>query len=423
MSKRRPRDKGDGGLYKNAQGLWTAAITLPADPITGKRRRKVVRSKSYETARTKLDELKQNLAESGDLPTASPTVAAWMTYWLDNISKSRNKPRTHDGYRGYVNRYIVPQLGRIKLDKLTPADVTRMRTTITDPAPKGLGLSSTTALQAHSILRKALRDAQRVGRVRRNVATLVDAPSKRVARMSIPTTEETVQFLTYHAADPYVARYFLQMCTGCRQGEALGAHIEHIDLTRDGSGKAVGGKITFAWQVQRLRWEHGCGDSPCGRKRAAECPQRHFDVPDDLEGEQLHGALWRLRPKTATSFREVALVPQLAEVLDRIIGDRTEGLVFTEGGHPVDPRRDWGRWSEWLKDAGLPHYTDHALRHMVATVLNALGTDERTRMDVLGHSVAATTRGYTHGDLTLQAKAMGQLGAALTWEPRFDEWK
>ena len=59
----------------------------------------------------------------------------------------------------------------------------------------------------------------------------------------------------------------------------------------------------------------------------------------------------------------------------------------------------------------------------IASTLCALGTDDRTRMDVLGHSVAATTRGYTHGDLTLQTKAMGQLGDALAWNPKFDEWK
>ncbi len=43
------RGKGEGSIYKQADGLWAAAITLPPGP-GGKQRRKVVRRKSKADA-------------------------------------------------------------------------------------------------------------------------------------------------------------------------------------------------------------------------------------------------------------------------------------------------------------------------------------------------------------------------------------
>ena len=43
----------------------------------------------------------------------------------------------------------------------------------------------------------------------------------------------------------------------------------------------------------------------------------------------------------------------------------------------------------------------------------ALGVDEATRMQILGHSSATTTRGYTHADLTLARAGMDQYAALL----------
>ena len=49
------RRKGDGGLFFSSRGLWEGRIELPPDPVTGKRRTKVVRSKNRDGAQEKLD--------------------------------------------------------------------------------------------------------------------------------------------------------------------------------------------------------------------------------------------------------------------------------------------------------------------------------------------------------------------------------
>src|SRR5699024_6841447 len=125
-------------------------------PQTGRRRRRYVSAKNQATSVHTLRDDRKELDRTGDLPTSSPTVQQWMQRWLDQVAAQRLKPRTLETYRGYVQRYIIPSIGRRRLEQLTPAHVRTMHEAIT-----GRGLSSTTALQAHRILAKALTDAVR----------------------------------------------------------------------------------------------------------------------------------------------------------------------------------------------------------------------------------------------------------------------
>ena len=417
MTKR--RDRGSGGIYQRASdGKWVAAITLPSDPITGTRRRKVVTAASKTEAQRKAGELRKSLEESGDLLTKSPTVAQWMHTWLTTITPGRLKPSTQEEYESKVRLYVLPRIGKKRLEKVTPtmvAGIYQWMTTSTDAYVPGLGLSSTTALQVHAILTKSLTDAKRRGQVTRNVAELVDPPQKAATERDPLTADEAIRFLKVNAADPYVARYALGLMTGCRQGEALGLTCDNVQIDRDDDGEIVGGLVTLAWNLQRVKWRHGCPlKRPCGRKRAAECPQRHMEVEEGPDAKHEDGALWRLRPKTKMSYREVPLPKMLATILDRVKGDRDAGLMFTEGGKAIDPRRDWGTWKAWLERAELPPVSVHVMRHTTSTLLYAMGVDEQTRMAILGHSSATTTRGYTHRDLTLERAAMKQMEDALS---------
>lgn len=408
-SKTRRRDAGSGGLYQDARGLWTAVLELPEQG--NKRRRKVIRSKDKATAARKLKEARAELDRAGDLATSSPTVATWMALWLDRIARPRLKPRTFETYEGYVTRYIVPAIGKTRLDKLTPAHVRRVHEQVT-----GSGLSSTTALQAHRILAKALTDAQREGRVSRNVATLIDAPRKaRSTRGAVTADEARALLLSVAGDDVAAAQWSVALLTGMRQGERLGLTTDAIDLDT--------GIITVSWQLQRLRWDHGCGDKKgeawsCGRKRGGSCPDRRLDLPADQEAQRVHGGLWLTRPKSAAGWREVPMAPLLHEVLSRYLATHQPGdagLIFTrEDGHPIDPRDDSAAWDQALRDAGLPDVVLHSARHTTATLLLELDVPEKVRVQIMGHSSATTTAGYTHVADPLMRDALGKLGTLLT---------
>lgn len=55
----------------------------------------------------------------------------------------------------------------------------------------------------------------------------------------------------------------------------------------------------------------------------------------------------------------------------------------------------------------------HSARHTTATLLRALGVPEDVRMQILGHSSATTTAGYTHLDLTEAADGLDRLAGLL----------
>ena len=390
------RDKGDGSVYqRSADGMWVASVELPRG-VDGKRRRKVIVRKRKQDVITDRRKLRAELDRTGDLPTSSPTVERWMTRWMEEIAPTRLKPRTLTTYEGYIRRYIIPTIGRRRLDQLTPAHVQQMHTAITDK-----GLSSTTALQAHRILAKALTDAMREGRVGRNVATLTDAPRRRVVERDALTVEQAIQLLQSVADDPYGPRWALGLLTGMRQGECLGLTRRAVDLQQ--------GVITVEWAMNRLTWQHGC-EPRCKYKRAGSCPYRTITVPDWQESRHIEGGLWLLRPKSRRSWRRVVMAPMLQEIMRRQMGYCGDDLIFG----PIDPRDDYEEWKRVLDSAGLPHVPLHSLRHTTATLLYALGVPEQTRMEILGHSSATTTAGYTHVDLTMQRDAMGQLAAALS---------
>src|SRR5699024_5458419 len=192
-----------------------------------------------------------------------------------------------------VRRSLTPSRRMVRLCKLAAAPVRRLRGPITEE----LGLSSPTAPRSHRLLSVALRDAKRAGRVTRNVATTdyMDAPSAAVVDVRTLDQDEALQLLATAATRADGARWALSLLTGARSGEALGLEWDRVDFER--------GTLTFSWQLQRLTYEHGCGDTPCRFKRAGNCPHRLVRTPAGFEHRQVDGGLYLVRPKTRTGWR------------------------------------------------------------------------------------------------------------------------
>jgi integrase len=398
-----------GGVpyQRSSDGMWCVAIELPSDG-TRRRRKVIVRAQREDVIRAKRAALKE-LARTGDLPTASPTLAAWLDAWF--VRRQRKlKPRTAATYAGYIARYMNPTIGRVRLDKLTTTHVHRLHDTML-----AQGLSTTTALQAHRILAKALTDAEREGRVTRNVAKLVDAPTRAAAVRPSLTAAEARALLEHIRHDEVLApQWGVALLAGLRQGERLGITREFVDLDA--------GTLTVAWQLQRLKWEHGCADRrpaagwPCER-RPASCPARKVTIPADQEAKRVHGGLWLTRPKSRAGWRQVPLVGHLHHALSlhlarTPVGD--EGLIFHRpDGHPIDPRDDSRQWDATLRAAGLPDVPLHSARHTANTLLHSLGVDAETRQKIMGHSSAVVNAGYVHLADAMMRDAMGELDRLL----------
>lgn len=403
----RPRRKNTGGLYQRADGMWCAAVTLPS--MDGQRRRKVIARAIKDEARAALDQALDDLRRTGDLATASPTLAAWLELWFTRIASKRLKVSTRPAYRSKIDRYIVPAIGKVRLERLSTAHVRRLH----DYIQEDLGLSSTTALQAHRILAKALTDAEREGRISRNVAKLVDAPRKAVVRIPHLSNEQHKVMVRSAGQrdESEAARWIVAFQGGLRPGERLGLTADEILWDRH--------IIRVAWQLQRLTFTHGCGAFPCDHKRAGNCPERRLDIPSDQEARHLEGGLYLTRPKSRAGWREVPMTEAVEAVLRWQVAEHPpgqEGLVFTRGDtRPIDPSDDAKEWKAALESAGLPHVRRHSSRHTCATVLDELGVPDNVRLLIIGHSDKETTAMYTHVADERTHAAMRQLGEAMAY--------
>ncbi len=56
----------------------------------------------------------------------APTVKELCEQFIEEYSKLRNKPRTVDTYQGYIDRHIIPALGKMKVPDLTRTDITTL---------------------------------------------------------------------------------------------------------------------------------------------------------------------------------------------------------------------------------------------------------------------------------------------------------
>lgn len=408
-----------GLYYDQTLNVWVASVDLPRG-IDGRRRKLRRTSKNRGTAERLLRELRAEVTSGQITVTSTPTVAEWMTYWLAEIAASRVTPKTLAGYRSSTRQTVIPAIGKIKLGSLAPAHVRRMHAHV-----EARSLSTSTAQQAHAALRKALSDAQTEGLVRTNVASVVDAPRSRPSTRSALTVAEAQSILHTVADDRLGARWALALLLGLRRGEAIGLELD----------RATGGQLVIDWQLQRLKMRHGCarklpanGMWPCGRTRGGSCPAAKAEVHNPAyEYRQLEGGLHLVRPKSRQGWRVLPLPPGVDEIVARRVDvaerePNPHGLLFTRDplgdeplwGRPISPELDTASWGTVTARAGITRAgTLHEARHTTATLLQAIGVDESTRIEILGHSSITTTRGYEHVPLGLRQAAIGKLADVL----------
>jgi len=385
------RGKGEGAVYKrSADGLWCAALELP--PLDGKRRKKVLTSKSKAEVLRKLAAARKELERSGDIPTASQTLETWLTYWLDKVAAKRVRPSTLYTYRRQLESQVIPVLGKTRLDKLTAAHIRRLHDHMNDA-----GLSSTYALTTHRLLSKALTDAVREGRVGRNVATLVDAPKLGRSDGEALTVDEAIRVLDYARAsldsdayDPAPVLWATYLLTGIRRSELLALEWDRVTDV-----------IDLSWQLQRIK-----------------------DMNSTLEQRHLTGKLYLTRPKSKSGWRIIPLVDPLKSMLEahrRRSPSNPYGLVFARAdGQPIEPSRASAAWKSWYTDVGLTdkHVPLHYLRHTAVDLLYAAGVDDDIKTEIVGHSNRSMTQAYkTKGNRPRLTDAMERFSALLARQP------
>ncbi|MCX4859635.1 tyrosine-type recombinase/integrase [Streptomyces canus] len=401
---RRTRANGDGTVYQRKDSRWEAAGYVLAPGNT--RKRIHVYGTTRKEALAKLTEKIANSNRGLPAPSAQGSLAAHLTYWLENVAVHQLRENTHTRYTACVNRHLIPGLGKKKLTKLTAKDVrtwlNQLRTTC-QCCMRGLDarrdqprccasgqccrklLSPLTLTYIHSVLKSALEHAVREEEIPRNVARNVRTGTPRPRRFEPLTADEARQFLTTTNEHRLHALFELALHTGLRKGELLGLRWEDLYLDT--------GTATVRRTLQRTT----------------------------------AGGLTTLPTKTRASERRIALPTRCLHSLKHHHEQQkreheaagttwqNSGHVFTTAqGGPIDPTNLTRTFTTLLRKAGLRRIRFHDLRHSTATLLLEQGVELVVIKELLGHAhIGVTATVYAHVRLRLQRDAIDILGNAL----------
>ena len=298
------------------------------------------------------------------------TVAALLDQWLESC-KNSIRPMTYVSYEGIVRGHIVPELGTVPIQRLTPQHIDGLLA-----RKLRSGLSPTRVRYILVVFRVALRRAEKWGLVPRNVAALVAAPKVERQQASSMTLDQARRLLEAASGDRLEGLYCVALALGLRQGEALGLRWRDVDL-----------------EHRTLRVDHAL--------------------------QRIEGRLVLTPTKTDRSRRTVAMPATVVEALRRHRAHQREERLAAGGrwpesdfvfttivGTPCDPDNLRRSFRALLKRAALPHFRFHDLRHSAASLLLAQGVAARVVMETLGHSrISVTLDTYSHVTPELQREA------------------
>ncbi|MFC6087480.1 site-specific integrase [Sphaerisporangium aureirubrum] len=360
-----------------------------------------------------------NEAKDKPVATAMPTVERYMAYWLSEVIEPNREPQTYAQYETLTRLYVVPELGRKRLDRLTVRDVQQWVNKLPatcqccaqgkdaarpehhiDPRKRRRCCairrcckaypSKRTIQAARNTLRAALSHAQTEEILSRNVAKMVKLPTmrKRLQARSSWSVDEARQFLesAREHEDPLYAAWVLILVLGLRKGEVLGLRWEDVDLES--------GELSVSMQLQRVR-----GQLIHKERTKTE------DSTDVLPLPAICVTALRIRQKR-----------QEAECAARKQRWTGKGLVFTtRPGQPIEPRNLNRSFLHRGTHAGVRAIRVHDTRHTCGSLLAALDIHPRTAMQILRHSqISITMDIYTQVPAEVTREALKRLGDRLT---------
>ncbi len=317
------------------------------------------------------------------------SVADWLDTWITDYAPIGRAGSTLRGYQGIVNRYLKPELGQLRLQKLNAEVIQAMYIRMQLPkANGGRGLAARTVIQTHAVLHKALSQAVKLDRIAFNPADTergVELPRPKRHRVEVLGEHEVAGLLNVVKGTRLHLPVLVAVTTGTRRGEILALSWDDVDLVRG------------AISVVRA-WDEG---------------------PD---GYELKG------PKSETSRRTIEVPALLVDALAFAKNEHedrrerrelaSEGyrleygpLVFSEDdGEPWWPSRFEWTWQEFRKSSQVaPRF--HDLRHTALSLLLRQGNSPKVVQEIAGHhSSAYTMDTYCWSDRRTQRAAADSIG-------------
>lgn len=370
----RRRSNNEGSLYfQKTRGRWCAQVSIGGHRLT----------KYGKTQKECREWIKQTLAKiDGGLTFEGTqiTLERFIEIWLNGKELSR-RPNTVRNYRRYSKQYVLPHLGKMRLQNILPAHIRLLYLRMQEE-----GKGARTIQLVHVTLHCAFAQAVREGILGRNPLDAVERPRVETMQFQVLTEEQARQLLIAASGSPYEAVFYLALITGMRKGELLG--LKWSDLDWD---KSV---LLVQRQLQQASSSSAVLAPPKTKagRRAIKLGQ---------------GALSQLN---AHRKRQ--------ELTKAAAGENWQenGLMFTSSiGTYLDQSKVSKEFKRLLQQAGLPDIRFHDLRHTSISFLLEMGMPINTVQMRAGHSKASVTVDvYGHAMARSQEEAADKIEELVT---------
>lgn len=397
----RSRHQGSLGDYQTRKGKrWKFQIYVlidPEKPELGEKRLTRGGFTDLEEAQAALTEALRKKVRNEKFQRKTPTVGVYAEHWVSSL---RLADSTIKGYRKIIRNHITPDLGRIRIDKLTATRIGSHYRELEksgrkDEYGKGKPLSANSIHKVHVVLGAILDAAIDDGVIQVNPAKkkrTVNAPKSSQVRAQKPeivtwTGEQLQTFFTWNEKelqDELFPLWRLIAYTGMRRSEALALRWNDIN-TKTGRTSIRRAVNTEGWTATKT--------TKTGNARV-------IDVDTAT-----------LKVLTSHKFARAEVSFKLAGADAYVFGD-DEGKLRS----PDAMTSRWDRRMKWLAKVHktLPRETIKGLRHTHATLLLELGEHPKVVQERLGHSTITTTMNiYSHVTPTMQKAAADRFAAHL----------
>ncbi len=381
MAKRRAN--GEGNIRKRKDGRWEGRYTAGYDPTIGKR---IMKNVLGETQAETKEKLNKAIADSQQLDvskTGNYTVASWLTTWYEVYAEPRIRPNTKAYYLNYIHNHIIPNIGSIKLEKLTTIQIQKFYSKLQKSGRvqregqaklKDKSLSPRVVRGVHTLLSNCLEQAVAERLILTNPAVGCKLPKLEKKEMHILPQEKIGLYLAEAEERELLAMFYLELTTGLRRGELLALLWTDLDIEAR--------TISITKQVHRI-----------------------------------NGELVVSQPKTQNSIRTLVLPQQAVDLLVEEHAKHPDNPYMfpsSKTGTMYDPDAFRRIHDKILKTIDAEHVRFHDMRHLFATLSLKNGVDVKTLSGVLGHySAGLTLNTYTHATTQMKQDAADTIGAVI----------
>lgn len=369
-----------------------------------------VRKQKWETCETKSEaekrakQIEYDKSRDRFLTPSSQTVAEYFAEWVPIQARAKWQYKTYMGNMQMIEQHILPYIGHIEMQKLSPKDVDVLFDILRTKRVSGSRangktgkaipyLSSTTRRHIYMILHSAMEKAVEWKIIEEN-PVICEAPQRSTKERAIWDAETLRQALdTVGDSLLHLALHFI-FVGSLRNGEAMAMKWSDVDLDHK--------EVRVGKTIQRV-----------DRTAIDRLPDdlTYFIFPSKVEGKK--SVLILKQPKSEKSMRTVFLTDELCEELRRRkavvetqkmrLGEKYNDfdLIFAlPDGSPIEPNLIEKWFKKWQKTEGisLPSVELHGIRHASATYkLRLSNGDVKSVQGDTGHASAQmVTDLYAH---------------------------